>query len=805
MRNFEFFKISSYKTTFPRLVLLVIIFSIGGGIVYYIDKSLNQSDLENRNLILAESQQQVAYQFKSSILEFKIIVSGIKSFLSLSPNGPDNDLLESYIRRQLKYSNYSKDLIISFIDTTHTFQFVFTRNEYDPAGLVGTSVKDLLSEEKIEALNKLFETDELLVFDPILTKEGWVGLPIDFSVKKNGLVIGYIAVILNLEILFNEINNNIIKDKFTLKITTENGFSLNRSSHSSNADLKRKFPILSFRSKSLDIYDQKFTIDLAFNKNYEHSNIDSVLLMGWYVSLAIFALIGYFRWIYVNKINISLKNNIKFIEKIAKLSPSHIYIFDVDTLENTYENKNLQKYLGFTPDSKESMPKFLRNNLHPQDLILSKKRLKKHLKLEGENTLDTTIRLKDAHGDWKWFLGKEVIFKKNADGSAKEVLGIANDVTSLKRIEYDLLNSERNLKTAQEISKIGHWEIDLHTGKSEVSDSFHNIFGIKSKSEKLKLEENGSRFQKYIHRADIGLVFSNYKTGLKTGKQHALDYRIFKGKETKYIHSIVNFIMGEKGKPIKAWGTIQDITKRKHAEQLLLIQNDELEKINIELDRFVYRVTHDLKGPLNNMTGLVKLTKEEKDMSAREEYLTMMNTSIDKMVDFIHDLVSYVKNSNLDVQNEEMDLKVLLEEVISEHRHIKEAVKIDFDIKFSGGTTIYSDYSRLRIVFNNLVSNAIKYHDLSKDDPYVTISVGNKNNQINAEVTDNGSGMELEDSDKIFDMFYRAAPTAQTTAGSGIGLFILSEALKKLGGAIQVSSIKGQGSTFTVNFPANQQ
>ena len=119
------------------------------------------------------------------------------------------------------------------------------------------------------------------------------------------------------------------------------------------------------------------------------------------------------------------------------------------------------------------------------------------------------------------------------------------------------------------------------------------------------------------------------------------------------------------------------------------------------------------------------------------------------------------------------------------------------DNKLNDSVEVQSDAYRLKVVFSNLISNAIKYHDLAKDKPYILISC-DKNHGYHINVEDNGIGIPEEHQSKIFDMFYRAHDRSE---GSGLGLYIVKETLTKIGGQISVASEHGKGSTFSITLP----
>lgn len=225
----------------------------------------------------------------------------------------------------------------------------------------------------------------------------------------------------------------------------------------------------------------------------------------------------------------------------------------------------------------------------------------------------------------------------------------------------------------------------------------------------------------------------------------------------------------------------------------------DLEKTNKNLSSFVYSASHDLKAPLRSILGLINLTKQETSEYDRRMYLDMMEKSVAKLQDFIVDLVTYSQNSNLPLEISDINAEDLFNELIETHKFHEHSSKIDISTKFDGDKTFSSDIKRLNIVLNNLVSNAVKYHDLTKENPYINLHFDNTDSHtINIKISDNGLGIPEEYQSKIFDMFARANNTQE---GSGLGLYIVKETVEKLGGSISFNSEETKGSEFILSLP----
>lgn len=223
-------------------------------------------------------------------------------------------------------------------------------------------------------------------------------------------------------------------------------------------------------------------------------------------------------------------------------------------------------------------------------------------------------------------------------------------------------------------------------------------------------------------------------------------------------------------------------------------QNKALSNANKELDRIAYGVSHDLKAPISSMLGLVNLAQKEKDQEKLDAYLGMMRKTLSKQEQFIKEMIMISRESTQPVKKEIVELYYLIEQVINVHKHMPAALGIKFYMHV-GVHRVFTDPHRLEVILNNLVSNAIKYHDQSKDDKIIEINTYSDKDQIKIDVVDNGIGIDGKDKSKIFEMYYMSTDREK---GTGLGLFIVKEALAKLDGEIHVKSEKGLGSTFSV-------
>jgi hypothetical protein len=254
---------------------------------------------------------------------------------------------------------------------------------------------------------------------------------------------------------------------------------------------------------------------------------------------------------------------------------------------------------------------------------------------------------------------------------------------------------------------------------------------------------------------------------------------------------------------------IESALKQREAERAkikateeLLVQNEELIRINKELDSFVYNVSHNLKAPLMSVMGLLTLAKMENEKGGNEtgQYFTMMEMSIHKLDSTLREILDYARNARKELAIERLDIKKIIHENLERLQYMPGSESITKEVFVDERCPFYSDGYRLSFIANNLISNAIKYADLRKDHPFIRITTVVDTDKLVLEFEDNGIGIEDKYLNKVFDMFFRA--TVQNE-GAGLGLYIVKEAIDKLKGNIRIESCLRKGTMFRIELPNN--
>lgn len=239
---------------------------------------------------------------------------------------------------------------------------------------------------------------------------------------------------------------------------------------------------------------------------------------------------------------------------------------------------------------------------------------------------------------------------------------------------------------------------------------------------------------------------------------------------------------------------------RRKDELQLRAKNEELMKINKELDSFVYSVSHNLRAPLMSLLGLLKLVELESENPKNDlkGYFGMMNHSIAKLDETLKEILDYSKNARTPIKPDKVDLGKLIEESFEKLMYLPGSQAVEKRVDIDSSSELVLDHSRLSVIMNNLISNAIKYRDETKHQCKVDLQCHVDQQSLTLIFRDNGIGISPDFVPKVFDMFYRATEKSE---GAGLGLYIVKETVEKLGGNISVDSRFGESTIFKIILP----
>ena len=317
----------------------------------------------------------------------------------------------------------------------------------------------------------------------------------------------------------------------------------------------------------------------------------------------------------------------------------------------------------------------------------------------------------------------------------------------------------------------------------------------------------------YFRNELIGTDFSGYFTEPEKAREGyqqvfreglVLDYELEIQHRDGYVTPVLynaSIYRNESGEVIGIFAAARDITERKKAERLLKSKLEELARSNAELEQFAYISSHDLQEPLRMIASYLQLLQRKYQGRLDEKadkYIYFAVDGASRMQDLINDLLEFSRVTTKAREFEPTDCKSLLDQVVSD---LEVSIK-ENEASISYGTlpVVMADYMQLAQVFQNLISNAIKFR--SDKVPEIEISAEKKADGWLFSIKDNGIGIDPKFSERIFEVFKRLHKKEEYP-GTGIGLSICKKIVERHGGNIWVESEPGKGSIFYFTLQVN--
>lgn len=454
-----------------------------------------------------------------------------------------------------------------------------------------------------------------------------------------------------------------------------------------------------------------------------------------------------------------------------------------------FASDSLYRIMGQTPE--EVIGVRTLKYVHPDDRPLLENHIKNVINNPGKPITIIYRRIK-KDGTVIWCEGVAINFLE--DPAIKGIVVNFRDITERIKAEQALRHSEKKFRSLIENSSDVIVVADKDMNIVFISDSVYRFTGfypdeiIGLKSMYLSHPDEKERIKEFISNVHNtpGLPQKIVYRTLKKDGSVIWCERV----TTNLLHDpAINGIVSN----------FRDITEQYKYEQALQESNEVLKKTNMELDRFVYSVSHDLRAPLSSILGVIEFAETETDEDSMLELLGMLKSSVKKLDGFVLDILNYSRNARVNVEIEKINFNELVSDIVRDLRFMNNGnSNVTITINIDTDANLYSYKSRLKMIVSNLLANALRYHDPNKPGPYVNILVKNNDGGVAISIQDNGIGISKDQHTKIFDMFYRASVASE---GTGIGLYIVKETVEKLNGRIELNSEPGRGSDFTVFLP----
>lgn len=451
-------------------------------------------------------------------------------------------------------------------------------------------------------------------------------------------------------------------------------------------------------------------------------------------------------------------------------------------------NNSFEKYYGIPASEFSKNPNLWLDMVHPEDKEIAQQASRF---LVSKGKADCEYRIVRPDGKISWFHDrKSMIF--DSEGKPVQMGGIATDITEKKLLEEQLLLKNYALDNSP--NAIGF--ADLNGIVTYVNDKYVKLFGFSNKAEVI-----GKHISDFASDDDHSQkVLSTLKKGeLYSGNG------IPKKKDGSTFHSVISASpVVQNGKTLCIMAIFVDITDLKEMEIKLRDSEDKLTKLNIEKDRFLSIIAHDLRSPFNGMLGLLEIMSNDYYNYSDEQRLKIIQSShfsAKKAFNLLSDLLEWARlqNRQFAITKEKINITDIINENIELNK--KHAIEKEISVRNNQNQNIsvLSDRNSLNTVVRNILNNAIKF---TPKGGIIEFKVKKSNNDIEISIEDTGVGMSSDTIDKLFRIDENVTtPGTNKEKGTGLGLIICNNLVTKNRWKMKVESTVGIGTTFKILIP----
>ena len=391
------------------------------------------------------------------------------------------------------------------------------------------------------------------------------------------------------------------------------------------------------------------------------------------------------------------------------------------------------------------------------------------------------------------------------------------DISDLKETEIQMQNITKSLKQAQQVAKMGSWELDLATNNMFWSEDLFHILHVDPK----KFIPSHENFINLLHPDDRKTSHEAFKKAIKHKEGYVLTQRrIFDNKKDIYIECRGKVDLEENGKATRLYGVCVDVTekieslkvKENFTKNLEIKVNERTQELKESLERekelsilkssFVSMASHEFRTPLTSISATSDVILRYYDKLSREEInqrLMKIKNEVSDMTTTLEDILIIGKSDSqkLNYNPKNLDIIPLIKHIISEYQ-LGESKSRKLTFKISSSLIMVNvDKKWIKHIIINLLSNALKYSE--KDTP-IEISINKDKTGVKFSFRDYGIGISKKDIKHLFEPFHRGNNVGEIS-GTGLGLSVLQKALDLHKGKIEVESEIGKGSNFRVILP----
>ncbi|MEX6689790.1 PAS domain-containing protein [Danxiaibacter flavus] len=513
-----------------------------------------------------------------------------------------------------------------------------------------------------------------------------------------------------------------------------------------------------------------------------------------------------------------LKESKRLIEEISKITPDFISISDIVSQRLIYSNHTVKDVIGLEMAELYGMTlEDLLNRIVYKDDLQAFIDFRNNNQMKDHEVKDLDFRLVMADGSLRWFNTRTKVFKRDAEGNPTQMISFTQDIHEKRQAEEKVRIQLEIDRQAEKIASIGNWQWDLTSGQVIWAENTFKLLGY----EPFSFEPGLEKFLAAIHPEDRERIMLQALTRPteEDAFRSSYEYRVLTAEgEIRYIYAVGQLI--KENTREKLVGTLMDVTQRKKAEdkiyelnKSLVVKNRKLESLHAELNTFNSLIASQYRETLQTLYTNLEfiVTKDAKHLSdAGKANVRRAQSAIQKLKLLTDDIVMFSGIHAAGNLAESVNLNDVMSTAIA---GIQDRINdIVGEIKSQALPTITGFPQLLVILFGQLFDNAFKFRHPERP-PIIQVKADRRSG-VSLPVSlalqdtwykvisieDNGIGFPQEESEKIFETFYRIHDKTKYK-GSGIGLAICRKIMELHGGFVVAESKAKAGSVFHCFFP----
>ncbi|CAN5891541.1 hypothetical protein BH11BAC7_BH11BAC7_06630 [soil metagenome] len=413
--------------------------------------------------------------------------------------------------------------------------------------------------------------------------------------------------------------------------------------------------------------------------------------------------------------------------------------------------------------------------------------------LDETGMANTIVRRRRKSGTIIWVEIK-LTYNYNVQNKITGIIGVSKDITG-QRAEEHLLKLFQSVILNSHDAVIITEAIPSSAGLRKIvfaNEAFYKLTGFGP------TEVIGNTFFMLIGPFTDKAELQRIEHNLERWQSFASEISLYRKDNSSFLVDMMIMPVCDEDNNYTHWVYLQrDITVDRESAEKLLQQNAELTKTNLELDRFVYSASHDLRAPLTSVLGLVSLMRRETYAGEATIYLDKIHESVQRLDRLIQNIINYSRNSRLTLNSASINFRELFDTAINMHKFMDLTGVVRFEYENLVSEEFISDPDRWQIILNNLFSNGIKFARKNIQS-FISLKIYVEDEMLIVKYTDNGIGITPDQLQSVFKMFYRATSSSE---GSGLGLYIVQQTVDLLGGKIEVESESMEFTSFIIRVP----